>query len=69
MKMKQAEILYRFCGNKNMSPGAVKEGKIEVITECDGLLKVDRKKLNALNHLGEMMIAQPARQFPCEKRG
>ncbi|MCI8292131.1 MAG: molybdopterin-binding protein [Hespellia sp.] len=59
-----AEILYRFCANENMSPTAVKEGKIEVIADCDGLLKVDTEKLNRINSLGEMMIASRHGNFP-----
>ena len=42
---------------KHMHPSEVKEGKIEVIADCDGLLKVDREKLKKVNGLGEMMIA------------
>ena len=34
-----------------------KEGKIELIAEIDGLLKIDVDKLRAVNSLGEMMIA------------
>lgn len=52
-----AEILYSFCKNEHIRPSDVKEGKIEAIAECDGLLKVDTKKINAINSLGEMMIA------------
>jgi molybdenum cofactor synthesis domain-containing protein len=52
-----AEILYGLCKNDHMYPGPVKEGKIEVISDCDGLLKVDREKLKKINSLGEMMIA------------
>ena len=40
-----------------MHPSEVKEGKIEVIADCDGLLKIDREKLKKVNGLGEMMIA------------
>ncbi len=35
----------------------IKEGKLELIADCDGLLKINRTKLNAVNALGEMMIA------------
>lgn len=52
-----AQILYDMCKNEHMRPSEVKEGKIEVIAECDGLLKVDSEKLKAVNSLGEMMIA------------
>ena len=39
-----AEILYHMTAGENMHPSEVKEGKIEVIADSDGLLKVvDRK--------------------------
>lgn len=59
-----AEILYRLCENEYMRPSGVKEGKIEVIAECDGLLKVDKERLNRVNGLGEMMIAARHGNFP-----
>ena len=52
-----ADILRQICQNEYMHPSDVKEGKIELIADCDGLLKVDSKKLKAINSLGEMMIA------------
>lgn len=52
-----AQILYEMCRSDYMRPSEVREGKIEVIAECDGLLKVDREKLLQVNSLGEMMIA------------
>ena len=52
-----AQILYEMCRNEHMHPSAVKEGKIELIADCDGLFKVDREKLRKVNSLGEMMIA------------
>lgn len=52
-----AQILYEICAGTNMHPTGVSEGKIELIADCDGLLKVDRKRLAAVNSLGEMMIA------------
>lgn len=62
-----AEILYEMCKNENMRPTDVKEGKIELIAECDGLLKVNRDKLNKINSLGEMMIASRHGNFPVKK--
>ena len=59
-----ALILYRMCANEHMRPSEVKEGKIEIIAECDGLLKVDRESLNKINALGEMMIASRHGNFP-----
>ena len=48
-----AQILYEMCRNEHMHPSAVKEGKIELIADCDGLFKVDREKLRKVNSLGE----------------
>lgn len=52
-----AQILYEMCGGESMHPSEVKEGKIEVIADCDGLLKVDTETLRRVNSLGQMMIA------------
>lgn len=52
-----AEILYSICKNEHMKPSPVKEGKIEVIADADGLLKIDSERLFKINSLGEMMIA------------
>ena len=59
-----AQILYDLCKNTYMRPSEVKEGKIEVIAQIDGLLKVDDKKLKAVNSFGEMMIASRHGNFP-----
>ena len=40
-----------------MHPSEVKEGKIELIADIDGLLMIDLDHLRAVNSLGEMMIA------------
>lgn len=52
-----AQILYEMCKNEHMHPSEVKEGKIELIADCDGLLKVDKEKLRKINGFGELMIA------------
>lgn len=52
-----AQILYDLCADEHVHPSDVKEGKIELIADVDGLLKIDREKLVAVNSLGEMMIA------------
>ena len=64
MRMRRRFILYSLCENEHMRPSKVKEGKIEVIAECDGLLKVDKDRLNRVNGLGEMMIASRHGNFP-----
>ena len=38
-----AEVLCAICRGENLSRGNVKEGKIELRAECDGVLKIDRE--------------------------
>jgi len=59
-----AQILYDLCAGEHMHASPVKEGKIELIADIEGLLKVDRQKLLAVNSLGEMMIASRHGDFP-----
>lgn len=63
-----AEILYRICAGDHMRPTEVKEGKIEVIADSDGLLTVDIERLRAVNELCDMIIATRHSHFPV-KRG
>lgn len=62
-----AQILYEICAGEHMHGTDVKEGKIELIADCDGLLKINRKALAAVNSLGEMMIASRHGDFPVHK--
>ena len=59
-----AQVLYDLCADEHVHPSAIKEGKIELIADIDGLLKIDREKLVAINSLGEMMIASRHGDFP-----
>lgn len=59
-----AQILYKICAGSHMHGTEVKEGKIELIADCDGLLKIRQKQLLAVNSLGEMMIASRHGNFP-----
>ncbi|MDD3920133.1 MAG: molybdopterin-binding protein [Eubacteriales bacterium] len=52
-----ADILRAVCQGANMHATAPKEGKIELIADCRGVLLVDTEKINAVNALGDMMIA------------
>lgn len=52
-----AQILYEVCKNDHMHPTAVKEGKIELVADCDGLFQVDVERLDAINEIEEIMIA------------
>ena len=62
-----AQILYDICAGEHMHGTDVKEGKIELIADCDGLLKINRKALAAVNSLREMMIASRHGDFPVHK--
>ena len=62
-----AEILYNICKNDHMTPTPVKEGKIELVAAEDGMLKIDVERLNAINALGDIMIATRHSNFPVKK--
>jgi len=62
-----AAILRDICISENMSASEPKEGKIEIKAQADGLLKIDTDRLNAVNGLGEMMIATIHGNFPVKK--
>lgn len=62
-----AEVLCAICKGDNMSRGGVKEGKIELAADCDGVLRIDREKLMAVNSFGQMMIATRHGDFPVRK--
>ena len=52
-----AERLLALCGQKNMLRSEVKEGKIELKAACDGLFRVDSRRLIAVNSLEDIIIA------------
>ena len=62
-----AQILYDICAGDHMHGTEVKEGKIELVADCDGLLKIRREALIAVNSQGEMMIASRHGDFPVHK--
>lgn len=62
-----AEVLRQVCQGDNMTASKPKEGKIELTARIDGLLKVDREKLNAVNGMGQMVIASRHGNFPVKK--
>ena len=62
-----AEILYKISADEHMHGSDIKEGKIELIADCDGVLKIRRDALFAVNSLGEMMIASRHGNFPVKK--
>ena len=62
-----AEVLYEICKGAHMHGSEIKEGKIELIADIDGVLKIDREKLTGINRLGQMMIASRHGDFPVKK--
>ncbi len=52
-----AERLCALCGSENLVKSPVKEGKIELCAACDGLFRVDSRRLLAVNSLEDVMIA------------
>ena len=62
-----AEILFVMCKGEHMERSQAKEGKIELTAACDGLLKVDKKGLKAVNGFGQMMIATRHGNFAVKK--
>ena len=52
-----AERLLALCGQENMARSEVKEGKIELKAACDGLFRVDSRRLIDVNTLEDIMIA------------
>lgn len=62
-----AQMLYDLCKSENTIAGTISEGKIEVISACDGLLKIDLDKLKIINSFGEMMVASRHGNFPVKK--
>ena len=64
-----AEILRGLCQNEGMHPTPVKEGKIELIADRDGLFRVDVERLNAVNDVEQIDGGHPAYQYPGQSRG
>ncbi|MBQ9156080.1 MAG: molybdopterin-binding protein, partial [Eubacterium sp.] len=62
-----AQVLREVCQGPGMHPTDVKEGKIELLADVDGLLKIRRDGLKAVNMLGEMMIASRHGELPVHK--
>lgn len=62
-----AEILREMCQGEYMHPTPVKEGKIELVADIDGLLKVNSDKIKKVNSMGEMMIASRHGNFAVKK--
>ena len=62
-----ADRLRALCQGGNMHATAPKEGKIELIADCDGLFRVDVQRLEAVNSVDELMIATRHTNTPVHK--
>ena len=52
-----AEILCKICKGENISRSQVREGKIELYADIDGLFSIEKEKLFTINSIDELMIA------------
>ncbi|MEF9975171.1 MAG: molybdopterin-binding protein [Oscillospiraceae bacterium] len=59
--------LCTICKGENMQNRDIKEGKIELFADCDGLFCYDDKELYALNDIGQISIAARGNYFPVKK--
>lgn len=59
-----ARLLCDLCKNDYMEESPVKEGKIELTAQQDGLFCMDVERLEAINALGEIMIAARSNHLP-----
>ena len=62
-----AALLYKTAAGQNIHGTEPREGKIELIADCDGLLKIDRRALLAVNSTPQMMIATIHGDLPVKK--
>lgn len=62
-----AIILGEVCKNENIVTTDIREGKIELIADCDGLFRVNTKKLLDINSLDDIMIATRHTNYPVKK--
>lgn len=62
-----AEILFDICKNDNMIGTEIKEGKIELIADIDGLFRVDVDRLEQINDLDEIIIATRHTNYAVKK--
>lgn len=62
-----AQILCDVCINENMKPSEVKEGKIDLSAECDGLFLMDVERLGEINDIEQVIIASRHTNTPVKK--
>ncbi|MDY3250211.1 MAG: molybdopterin-binding protein [Candidatus Choladocola sp.] len=62
-----AQILCDVCINDHMIPSEIKEGKIELTADCDGLFCIDVERLDEINEIDQIMIASRHTNTPVKK--
>ncbi len=63
-----AKILCECCISDNMyTSNEIREGRIDIFAECDGLFEVDIAQLNKLNSIEEIVVATMPSSFPVKK--
>lgn len=62
-----AEILYSLCAGPAIARSETREGKIDLFAAVDGLLKLDMDRLDAVNRLGDIVVATRHNHYPARK--
>lgn len=62
-----AQALFALCKNDHFHGTEVREGKIEAVSDVDGLFKVDVERLHAINGIGELNIVTLYNNTPVQK--
>ena len=62
-----AEKLVEICKGENIGYGSVKEGKIDLFAEVDGIFEIDEARTKNVNAIGELVIATRGNNFPVKK--
>lgn len=62
-----AQILCDISINSNMSASEVKEGKIDLKAECDGLFRIDVERLCEINDIEQVIISSRHTNTPVKK--
>jgi len=62
-----AEILGELCQGDYVRGSEIKEGKMNLIADCDGLLKIDIDRVEKINNIDEIMIATRHQNFMVKK--
>lgn len=55
------------CKGDNIRGSEIREGKMTLLAECDGLLKIDLHKIGEINKIDEIMIATRHQNFMVKK--